>query len=69
VHASPPTALPLQAEVHPRVSANGLSFDAVVRGGDGVVYAELEGYRTSALPGSVGEAELAQFRAVGRPAP
>ena len=57
------------AEVRPRAtSPEGLTFDAVVRGADGAIYAELEGYRTSALPGRLSEPDLARFQVIGRPA-
>jgi hypothetical protein len=58
----------LRAEVRCRTSSADLAFDAVVRGADGVVYAEVEGYRTTTLPGSVGETDLAHFRSIGQPA-
>jgi NAD(P)-dependent dehydrogenase (short-subunit alcohol dehydrogenase family) len=67
VHASPPIGVALRAEVRPLVSSSELTFDAVVRGSDGVVYAELERYRTSEVPGGISEADLAHFRPIGQP--
>jgi malonyl CoA-acyl carrier protein transacylase len=68
VYAVPPSTTALRAEVRSSDSSSELTFDAVVRGGDGVIYAELERYRTITLPGSVGENDLAHFRSVGQPA-
>jgi NAD(P)-dependent dehydrogenase (short-subunit alcohol dehydrogenase family)/acyl carrier protein len=55
---------PLVAEVTAHPSADGLSFSARVRNGEGKVHVELLGYRTSRMPNSLPEDEAGPFRKV-----
>ena len=55
---------PLVAEVTAHPSAEGLSFSARVRDGEGKVHVELEGYRTSRMPNTLPEEEARPFRDV-----
>jgi acyl transferase domain-containing protein/acyl carrier protein len=55
---------PLVAEVTANPSADGLSFSARVRDGEGKVHVELLGYRTSRMPNTLPEDEAGPFRKV-----
>jgi NAD(P)-dependent dehydrogenase (short-subunit alcohol dehydrogenase family) len=55
---------PLVAEVTADQSADGLSFTARVRDGEGKVHVELVGYRTSRMPNTLPEDEAGPFRKV-----
>jgi len=55
---------PLVAEVTAHPTAEGLSFSARVRNGEGKVHVELLGYRTSRMPNSLPEDEAGPFRKV-----
>ncbi|MBN2574153.1 MAG: SDR family NAD(P)-dependent oxidoreductase, partial [Deltaproteobacteria bacterium] len=55
---------PLVAEVTAHEGAEGLSFDARVRDGEGRVRVEVEGYRTSRMPNTLSEEEAGPFRVV-----
>jgi acyl transferase domain-containing protein/acyl carrier protein/NAD(P)-dependent dehydrogenase (short-subunit alcohol dehydrogenase family) len=55
---------PLVAEVTAHPSADGLSFSARVRDGEGKVHVELLGYRTSRMPNTLPEDEAGPFRKV-----
>jgi len=57
-----PNGEAVYAEVRPVQDAEGLRFDARVVDASGRVYLELEGYRTSPLPYSVGEELLQPLR-------
>jgi acyl transferase domain-containing protein/NAD(P)-dependent dehydrogenase (short-subunit alcohol dehydrogenase family)/acyl carrier protein len=59
-----PGAGPLVAEVFANSAAGGLSFDARVRDGEGKVYVEFEGYRTSRMPNTLPEEDAGPFRTV-----
>ncbi len=59
-----PGSGPLIAEVTAHPGAEGLSFGARVRDGEGKVHVELEGYRTSRMPNSLPEEEAGPFRNV-----
>jgi hypothetical protein len=63
----PPAGAALVAEIVPRDGDGTTRFDAVVRDAAGRVYVEVEGYRTSALPGSLPADQLAPFRDILRP--
>jgi acyl transferase domain-containing protein/NAD(P)-dependent dehydrogenase (short-subunit alcohol dehydrogenase family)/acyl carrier protein len=54
----------LVAEVTAHPSAEGLSFNARVRDGEGRVHVELTGYRTSRMPNTLPEEESRPFRNV-----
>jgi hypothetical protein len=64
VHDPSMTGGPLVAEVTAHPSADGLSFSARVRDGEGKVHVELEGYRTSRMPNTLPEEEARPFRNV-----
>jgi acyl transferase domain-containing protein/acyl carrier protein/NAD(P)-dependent dehydrogenase (short-subunit alcohol dehydrogenase family) len=55
---------PFVAEVTANPSADGLSFGARVRDGEGKVHVELLGYRTSRMPNTLPEDEAGPFRKV-----
>ncbi|HEX7505452.1 MAG TPA: SDR family NAD(P)-dependent oxidoreductase [Polyangia bacterium] len=55
---------PLVAEVTAIPSADGMSFNARVRDGEGKVHVELVGYRTSRMPNTLPEDEASPFRNV-----
>jgi len=55
---------PLVAEVTANPSADGLSFNARVRDGEGKIHIELVGYRTSRMPNTLPEDEAGPFRKV-----
>ena len=52
------------AEVTANPGADGLSFNARVRDGEGKVHVELVGYRTSRMPNTLPEDEAGPFRNV-----
>ena len=55
---------PLVAEVTANPGADGLSFNARVRDGEGKVHVELVRYRTSRMPNTLPEDEAGPFRNV-----
>ena len=65
VHGLPANGAQLYAEIEPRQgTADELVFDARVLDGEGVVYLELEGYRTARLPAPVPQADVAPLQAL-----
>jgi len=65
VHGLPTNGTQLYAEIEPRPgTADELAFDARVLDAEGVVYLELEGYRTARLPAAVPQADVAPLQAL-----
>jgi hypothetical protein len=65
VHGLPTNGTQLYAEIEPRQgTADELAFDARVLDAEGVVYLELEGYRTARLPAPVPQEDVAPLQAL-----